>query len=360
MTNVGIPVPPGFTVTTAACNLYRESGTVPAEVRRQVSEHLAVLQARMEKTLGDPADPLLVSVRSGAKISMPGMMDTVLNLGLSDKAATGLAKRSGDERFAYDAYRRFIQMYSNVVLHVDHALFEKVLTTMRKKRRLKSDAELGAADLKAIVREFKKIVRTQTKRGFPQDPQVQLMGALEAVFRSWDNERAQLYRRMGEIPDDLGTACTVQAMVFGNRGNTSASGVGFTRNPATGDHEFYGEFLLNAQGEDVVAGIRTPRPLNELKRAVPAAYNRLQDIAMRLERHYRRHAGLRIHDRRGPALYAADADREAHRDRGGARRHRHGGRGPDHAGGGGESAWSRCSCCSCCTPCSTRPPAPAA
>ena len=286
MTNVGIPVPPGFTITTRACNLYRESGTIPTEVRRQIQEHLAVLETRMGKKLGDATDPLLVSVRSGGKVSMPGMMDTVLNLGLGDKAVRGLAKASGDERFAYDAYRRFIQMYSDVVMEADHAEFEKVLTSVRRKRRLENDAELGVAELKTIVAEFKKIARAATKKPFPQDAQEQLLGAVEAVFRSWDSARAQTYRRLHEIADDLGTACTVQAMVFGNRGNRSASGVGFTRNPATGEHEFYGEFLLNAQGEDVVAGIRTPRPLRELRDAVPEAYAQLQEIAVRLERHY--------------------------------------------------------------------------
>ena len=286
MTHVGIPVPPGFTITTGACNLYREAGTIPAEVRRQIAEHLNVLETRMGKKLGDAADPLLVSVRSGGRVSMPGMMDTVLNLGLSDKAVRGLAKASGDERFAYDAYRRFIQMYADVVMGADHLEFEKVLTALRRKHKLESDAELGVADLKAVVKEFKAIVKASTKQAFPQDPQAQLMGAVEAVFQSWGNERAQTYRRLHEIADDLGTACTVQAMVFGNRGTRSASGVGFTRNPATGEHTFYGEFLLNAQGEDVVAGIRTPRPLHELQAAVPEAYAQPQEITTRLERHY--------------------------------------------------------------------------
>jgi pyruvate, orthophosphate dikinase len=286
MTNIGIPVPPGFTVTTQACNLFRESGSIPAEVRRQLAEHLDVLQSRMGKTLGDTSDPLLVSVRSGARVSMPGMMDTVLNLGLSDSAVKGLAKASGDERFAHDAYRRFIGMYADVVLGVPYAPFEQVMTSARKRAKARADSELGAPQVKEIIKQYKAIVREHTGKPFPQDPQAQLRESIVAVFRSWDNERAKRYRKLHEIPDTLGTACTVQAMVFGNRGEKSATGVGFTRNPATGDAEFYGEFLVNAQGEDVVAGTRTPRPLRELERVVPEAYAQLKGIAVRLERHF--------------------------------------------------------------------------
>ncbi|MCA9706803.1 MAG: pyruvate, phosphate dikinase [Myxococcales bacterium] len=286
MTAIGIPVPPGFTLTGQACNLFRESGKIAAEVRRQLGEHLELLQTRTGRRLGDPEDPLLISVRSGAKFSMPGMMDTVLNLGLNDKTVRGLARATGDERMAYDAYRRFIQMYSDVVLGLGREPFEKILAAARRKHRAASDADLSTAQLEAVVARYKELVRAQTHKAFPQDTQHQLLSAVEAVFRSWDNERARTYRRLNGIPEDLGTACNVQSMVFGNRGDRSGSGVGFTRNPATGAREFYGEFLLNAQGEDVVAGIRTPRPLSELQEILPQAYEELQAIAHRLERHF--------------------------------------------------------------------------
>ncbi len=286
MTNAGIPVPPGFTITTEVCNFYRETGKIPAEAQRQIDEHLALLEERMESTLGAGQRPLLVSVRSGAAISMPGMLDTVLNLGLNDKCISALATMSNNARFVQDAYRRLIQMYGDVVLNVDHTAFEKILSQHRRKQRVKSDSDLSLATLKEIVRAYKRLVRSNTKKAFPQDPRVQLLGAVDAVFRSWNNERARRYRQLNEIPEHLGTACTVQAMVFGNRGDRSATGVGFTRSPATGEQQFYGEFLVNAQGEDVVAGIRTPRPLAELEKLMPSSYRALVQIALRLERHY--------------------------------------------------------------------------
>ncbi|RMG14602.1 MAG: pyruvate, phosphate dikinase [Deltaproteobacteria bacterium] len=286
MTRAGIPVPPGFTITTEVCNLYQEAGRIPPEPLRQIDEALQVLEARRGKRLGAVDDPLLVSVRSGAKISMPGMMDTILNLGLNDASVEGLAAQADDPRFAYDSYRRLLQMYGDVVLHVPHAHFDAVLEEARQRRGVRADSELPAEDLKEIVERFKAIIAEEGKGEFPQDPKAQLLGAIEAVFGSWNNERARRYRQIHEIPDDLGTACTVQAMVFGNLGDDSATGVGFTRNPATGARELYGEFLLNAQGEDVVAGIRTPRPLKELAEVLPEAYAELEEIALRLERHY--------------------------------------------------------------------------
>ncbi len=285
MTTAGIPVPPGFTITTQVCNLYRETGRIPAEVERQIDEHLALLESRMGKALGGE-DPLLVSVRSGGAISMPGMMDTVLNLGLSDAGVRAMIKAGIDSRFAHDAYRRLLQMYGDVVLEVPHREFEAVLSAVRKKAGRRTDAALTVQDLKQVISGYKKLVRAQTKKAFPQSAHDQLRGAVEAVFGSWNNDRAIRYRQLNEIPDDLGTACSVQAMVFGNRGPQSATGVGFTRNPATGAREFYGEFLVNAQGEDVVAGIRTPRPLAELAKVLPEAHAELQAIATRLERHY--------------------------------------------------------------------------
>jgi pyruvate,orthophosphate dikinase len=285
MTRAGIRVPPGFTITTQVCNLYRETGKIPTEVERQIEEHLGLLERRMGRTLGGD-DPLLVSVRSGGAISMPGMMDTVLNLGLSDAAVKALIARGDPPRFVLDAYRRLIHMYGDVVMGVDHHAFERTLSDHRKRAKVRTDAELDAAALRRVCDDYKKLVRTQAKAAFPQAADAQLHGAIEAVLRSWNNDRARRYRQLNDIPDDLGTACTVQAMVFGNRGPTSATGVGFTRNPATGAHEFYGEFLLDAQGEDVVAGLRTPRPLAELEQVLPEAYRELQEIALRLERHY--------------------------------------------------------------------------
>ncbi len=288
MTNAGLPVPPGFTISTQTCREYYKAGNrVPAEVEAQMAEALNRLQRDLGQKLGDKANPLLVSVRSGAKFSMPGMMDTILNLGLNDATVEGLAKRANNRRFAYDSYRRLIQMFGSVVLEIPKAEFEKVFDGQKKKRRVKLDTELSAEDLQAVIAGYQQVVKKAAGRAFPQDTMEQLAMARDAVFRSWFNDRAKHYRRMNNISDDLGTAVNVQAMVFGNLGETSGTGVGFTRNPATGEKEFYGEFLMNAQGEDVVAGIRTPVPIRELQRLMPDVYQQLRDITTRLEQHYR-------------------------------------------------------------------------
>ncbi|MGH9468975.1 MAG: pyruvate, phosphate dikinase, partial [Terriglobia bacterium] len=288
MTNAGLPVPPGFTIATSACRLYFEAGNrVPAEVRQQVDTALAALEKLLGQRLGDAQSPLLVSVRSGAKFSMPGMMDTILNLGMNDTVAAAVARKTGNARFAYDSYRRFIQMFGNVVEEIPKEEFERIFDGQKKKRRMKLDTELAAEDLQQVIAGYKQLVRKRTGADFPQDPRKQLAKAAEAVFRSWNNPRAQTYRRLNRIPDDLGTAVNVQAMVFGNMGESSGTGVGFTRNPATGEKAFYGEFLMNAQGEDVVAGVRTPVPISELERAMPQVYGQLREITSRLERHYK-------------------------------------------------------------------------
>jgi len=288
MSRAGVPVPPGFTISTEVCNIYfKNNNQVPKEVDEQMNQALRLLEERMGKKLGDTANPLLVSVRSGAKFSMPGMMDTILNLGLNDETVKALEAQSKNPRFAYDCYRRFIQMYGNVVLEINKNEFEHIFDSRKKKAGAKYDTDLTAEDLKAIIVEYKKLVEKKTGTPFPQDARDQLIGARDAVFRSWNNPRAIHYRKMNRIPDDLGTAVNVQAMVFGNMGDTSATGVGFTRNPATGAKEFYGEFLINAQGEDVVAGIRTPKPISELKTLMPGVYQQLFDITKRLEQHYR-------------------------------------------------------------------------
>ncbi|HZT39030.1 MAG TPA: pyruvate, phosphate dikinase [Bryobacteraceae bacterium] len=288
MSRAGVPVPPGFTISTEVCNIYfNNNKQIPPEIQREIDEKLAQLEERMGQKLGDPENPLLVSVRSGAKFSMPGMMDTILNLGLNDQTVEALARKSGNPRFAYDCYRRFIQMFGNVVLEIPKDEFEHIFEERKKKAKAKFDTDLGADDLKAVIAEYKKLVQKRTGRPFPQDAREQLNAARDAVFRSWWNPRAEYYRRMNKIPDDLGTAVNVQAMVFGNMGEKSATGVGFTRNPATGENKFYGEFLINAQGEDVVAGIRTPRPIAELEQVMPQAYAQLREITGMLERHYR-------------------------------------------------------------------------
>jgi len=287
MTNAGLPVPPGFTIQTEACREYMRNNAVSKAVDRQTDEALANLEKLQGQKLGTDDNPLLVSVRSGAKFSMPGMMDTILNLGLNDQSVEALAKRSNNPRFAYDSYRRLIQMFGNVVLDIDKAAFEEVFDGKKKQRKVKLDTELDAKALKEVIEEYKKVVKKHAKRDFPQDPHDQLVMARDAVFRSWQNERAKHYRRINNISDDLGTAVNVQAMVFGNLGDTSGTGVGFTRNPATGTKEFYGEYLMNAQGEDVVSGVRTPVPILELEKAMPSVYNQLRDITTRLEKHYR-------------------------------------------------------------------------
>ena len=288
MSRAGVPVPPGFTISTDVCKVYYENqNQLTAEIKEQSAKALALLEQRMGQKLGDVKNPLLVSVRSGAKFSMPGMMDTILNLGLNDETVKAHEARSGNPRFAYDCYRRFIQMFGNVVLEIPKAEFEHVFDGQKKKAKAKLDTDLTAADLEAVIAGYKALIQKKTGKPFPQDAHVQLEMSRDAVFRSWMNPRAIYYRKMNKIPDDLGTAVNVQAMVFGNMGETSATGVGFTRNPATGAKEFYGEFLTNAQGEDVVAGIRTPRPITELATLMPEVYKQLRDITSSLEKHYR-------------------------------------------------------------------------
>jgi pyruvate, orthophosphate dikinase len=288
MTNAGLPVPPGFTISTAACTrFYEEKRKTPEAVDAQMIENLRKLEKAVGKKLGDVGDPLLVSVRSGAKFSMPGMMDTILNLGMNDQTVEGIKKKTGNGRFAWDSYRRFIQMYCSVVLEMSKETFEHELEAVKKEAGVRLDTELTEAHLQEVVRRYKKVVREKTGKDFPQDALAQLRGARDAVFRSWNNARAKEYRRIYEIPDSIGTAVNVQAMVFGNMGDRSATGVGFTRNPATGANEFYGEFLVNAQGEDVVSGVRTPQPIAELEQVLPKAYRELRKITSRLEKHYK-------------------------------------------------------------------------
>src|SRR5579871_1214010 len=287
MTNAGLPVPPGFTIQTEACREYMRTGGVSKEVERQTEDALATLEKLQGQKLGTGENPLLVSVRSGAKFSMPGMMDTILNLGLNDKSVEALSKRSNNPRFAADSYRRLIQMFGNVVMEIPKSAFDEVFDAKKKQKKAKLDTELDAKALKEVIEEYKKVVKKHAKRDFPQDPHEQLVLARDAVFRSWQNDRAKHYRRINNIDDMLGTAVNVQAMVFGNLGETSGTGVGFTRNPATGEKEFYGEFLMNAQGEDVVSGVRTPVHISELHKIMPAVYDQLRGITTRLEQHYR-------------------------------------------------------------------------
>ena len=287
MSRAKLPVPPGFTISTEVCNIYfHNNDSVPAEIDAQMMEALKTLEERMGQKLGDVANPLLVSVRSGAKFSMPGMMDTILNLGLNDETVKALEAKANNARFAYDCYRRFIQMYGNVVLEIPKDEFEAIFDGQKKKAKAKLDTELTAEDLLQVIAGYQKLVLKKTGKPFPQDALEQLAGARNAVFRSWFNERAKHYRKMNQIPDDLGTAVNVQAMVFGNLGETSATGVGFTRNPATGEKVFYGEFLENAQGEDVVSGVRTPHPIAELEKWNSAVYQQLREITTMLEKHY--------------------------------------------------------------------------
>jgi pyruvate, orthophosphate dikinase len=288
MSKAGVPVPPGFTISTEVCNIYfQNKNSVPSEINDQVKAALAKLESQIGKKLGDASNPLLVSVRSGAKFSMPGMMNTILNLGLNDKTVEGLAKLSGNPRFAYDSYRRFIQMFGEVALNIEMEKFDHIFDARKAKAKVKLDTDLTAADLQVIIVEYLKLVQKETKKPFPQDTHEQLAMARDAVFRSWWNPKASYYRRMEKIPDEIGTAANVQAMVFGNLGDTSATGVGFTRDPATGEKIFYGEFLINAQGEDVVAGIRTPQPIHDLEKVMPEAYAQLREITSNLEHHYR-------------------------------------------------------------------------
>src|SRR5690242_10617605 len=286
MTNLGVPVPPGFTIDCQCCIEFLRDGHIPDELREQVADNLRKLEEASGKRFGDPNDPLLVSVRSGAPVSMPGMMETILNLGLNNLSVQGLAHHSGSPRFAYDSFRRFIQMYGDVVLHVPFAQFEQLLKAKRLTAGAATDAELGEVDLRNLVEEYKSLVRATTGKEFPMDPLAQLWGAIEAVWQSWTLKKAVDYRKVNGIAEDLGTAVNIVAMVFGNMGDDSGTGVAFTRNPSTGERTFYGEFLVNAQGEDVVAGIRTPLSIDEMATRLPNAYKELLATQDRLERHY--------------------------------------------------------------------------
>jgi pyruvate,orthophosphate dikinase len=288
MTNSGVPVPPGFTITTEACNLfYKNNMAMPSWFEDEIKTYMHRLERSTGMIFGDKTNPLLVSVRSGAKFSMPGMMDTILNLGLNDETILGLIAKTENDRFAYDSYRRFIQMFGNVVLGIDKGEFEHILEERKKKQRVKLDTELTVNDLKVIITKYKELIRDKTGEEFPQNPWDQIKASRDAVFKSWNNPRAITYRHLNDIPADLGTAVNIQAMVFGNMGETSATGVGFTRNPSTGKKEFYGEYLTNAQGEDVVAGIRTPKHISHLSKEMPKVYKQLKEITERLEKHYR-------------------------------------------------------------------------
>ncbi|MCC7345665.1 MAG: pyruvate, phosphate dikinase, partial [Deltaproteobacteria bacterium] len=300
MNLLGLPVPPGFTITTEVCTaFYQNDKKYPEGLEEEVKQALAQVEAIMGAKFGDAKQPLLLSVRSGARASMPGMMDTILNLGLNDETVKGIIARSGDERFGYDSYRRFIQMYSDVVLDVDREFFEHQIEERKEHKKVRLDTELSAQDWKELVAVFKRHVLQMTGKPFPEDPKDQLWGAVGAVFSSWMNKRAIEYRRINGIPEEWGTAVNVQAMVFGNMGNDCATGVAFTRDPSTGEKRFFGEFLVNAQGEDVVAGIRTPQPINvvgkkhdnsalpSLEEVMPACYRDLVDIYQKLEKHYR-------------------------------------------------------------------------
>ncbi|BAL01753.1 pyruvate phosphate dikinase [Oscillibacter valericigenes Sjm18-20] len=288
MTLAGMPVPQGFTITTEACTQYYTDGRqINADIQAEIAQYMTWLEGENGKKFGNPSDPLLVSVRSGARASMPGMMDTILNLGLNDVAVEGFAKKTGNPRFAYDSYRRFIQMFSDVVMELSKKRFEEIIDSVKAKKGVKQDIELDADDMKQLSVLFKEFYKKEKGEDFPQDPKVQLMEAVKAVFRSWDNPRANVYRRLNEIPYDWGTAVNVQTMVFGNTGNNSGTGVAFTRNPATGEKALFGEYLINAQGEDVVAGVRTPSPISKLKEEMPEVYTQFAEIAGRLEKHYR-------------------------------------------------------------------------
>jgi pyruvate,orthophosphate dikinase len=288
MSRAGLPVPAGFTIATNVCNIYfNNNKQISGDIQKEIDNALVKLESQMGQKLGDAANPLLLSVRSGAKFSMPGMMNTILNLGLNDRTTEGLAAKSGNPRFAYDCYRRFIQMFGEVALDVDMAKFDHIFDSRKAKVKAKLDTDLTADDLKAIIADYKKLVQKETGKPFPQDPHEQLSMARDAVFRSWWNPKAGYYRKMEKIPDDIGTAANVQAMVFGNMGETSGTGVGFTRDPGSGEKVFYGEFLMNAQGEDVVAGIRTPHPIADLEKVSPQAFAQLKEITTNLEKHYK-------------------------------------------------------------------------
>ena len=288
MTKIGLTVPPGFTITTEACtNFYNKGKTLWSELKDEIREHLYELEKKSRKKFSDDENPLLVSVRSGSVFSMPGMMDTILNLGLNDISVKGLAKSTGNERFAYDSYRRFIQMFSDVAMGIPKVKFDSLLEDMKENKGVESDTDLYSEDLKNLVEQYKEVYRDEIHQQFPQDPMKQLEIAIEAVFSSWNNPRAVIYRDLNDIPHDLGTAVNIQSVVFGNMDNTSGTGVAFTRNPATGENKLFGEFLINAQGEDVVAGIRTPNPIDDLNRIMPEIYDEFVESIEILEKHYR-------------------------------------------------------------------------
>ena len=334
MTQLGVPVPAGFTITTDACRAYMREGGLPAGLDEEIGEHIARLEEQAGKRFGDDADPLLVSVRSGAAVSMPGMMDTILNLGLNDVAVEGLARTTGNPRFARDSYRRLVQMYGEVVDGVDGHRFEQALGDLKRERGVQQDVDLTADDLAELVETFKAIYKQETTDEFPQDAREQLRRAVLAVFQSWQNPRAKVYRRTYGIADDIGTAVNVVQMVFGNKGDRSATGVCFTRDPSTGEPSLYGEYLVNAQGEDVVAGIRTPQPIEEMRARLPEAYDQLMDTMSRLEQHYRDMQDIEFTIEDGKPLHPADALREAHRGRRAEGGGRHDERGADLARGG--------------------------
>ena len=355
MTNAGLPVPPGFTISTDVCNIYyTEGGKIPASIDREIVENLKKLEKAAGAVLGSVEKPLLVSVRSGAKFSMPGMMDTILNLGLNDQTVESLKRMTSNGRFAFDSYRRFMQMFGNVVLEIPKDVFEHEFEAVKKQAGAKPDTELSEESLREVVRRYKQVVQAKKGRSFPQDPNDQLKMSRDAVFRSWGNPRAVEYRRIYDIPDDIGTAVNVQMMAFGNTGERSATGVGFTRNPANGTKEFYGEFLVNAQGEDVVAGIRTPQPMRELEKVLPKAYKELRAHTTRLEKHYKdvQDFEFTIQDERLFMLQTRSGKRTGlrggrHRDRSRRREADHARRTP--------CCWSiRRRCRSCWRPVSTR------
>ena len=322
MTNSGLPVPPGFTISTDVCSLYyKQNRKIPAAIDAEIAANIRKLEKAAGATLGSTENPLLVSVRSGAKFSMPGMMDTILNLGLNDLAVEGLKARTSNGRFAFDSYRRFMQMFGNVVLEIPKEAFEHEFAAVKRARGVSLDTELDELALREVVQRYKQIVRSRTKHDFPQEPRGQLATARDAVFRSWMNPRAREYRRIYDIPDHIGTAVNVQMMVFGNTGDRSATGVGFTRNPATGAKEFYGEFLINAQGEDVVAGIRTPQPIVELEKVMPKSVQAAAGHHEPARAQLQGCSGFRVHDPGRAAVHAPDTERQAHRLR--RRDHRH-------------------------------------
>ena len=288
MTNSHVPVPAGFTMTTEVCNyFYEHQGKLPPTLDRQARAAIKRVEKSTNKKFGNSKNPLLFSVRSGAKFSMPGMMDTVLNLGLNDEVIAGFVKLTDNPRFIYDTYRRFLHMFGNVVLGINKTEFEEILTHLKKGLNIKSDFDLREKDLEGLIKQYKFLIKEKTGRAVPSDVHQQLSMAYRAVFKSWNSPRAQTYRRLNNIPDNLGTAVNIQAMVFGNMNNDCATGVGFTRNPATGEDKFYGEYLINAQGEDVVAGVRTPHQIEDLKKEMPAVYHQLKTVTKRLEKHYR-------------------------------------------------------------------------